>query len=215
MSSLLTVIRAVARDELTTHRAIELGTVTEVTTNSGGSGDHHLECSVRLRGSGLELQRVPVSVGRPGWSTVPRVGDLVVIGFVGGDLNGPVVMGTIHDESTAPPDAEPDEVVYAVPDSGGERRIEIQLPNGNKITVTDDAVVIDYGGSTFNLASGGDITIEAGGNLTLKASQAVKIESGTDLTAKAGTTATVEASATAKLKGAMTTIAGITQFSSS
>lgn len=214
MSSLLTVIRAVAREELAAHRSIDLGTVTDVATNSGGSGDRHLECNVRLRASALELQRVPVSVGRPGLSALPRVGDLVVVAFAAGDTNGAVVIGIVHDESMAPPDAEPDEIVYSVPDGGGERRLEIQLPNGNLITVTDDSVVIDYGGSTFDLRSGGDITIEAGGNLTLKAGQSVTIEAGTDLSAK-GLNATIEASAEAKLKGAMTTIAGITQFSSS
>ena len=214
MSSLLSVIRAVARDEIAARRSVELGTVTDVSTNSGGSGDHHLECNLRLRGSALELQRVPISVGRPGLSALPRVGDLVVVGFVGGDPNGAVVIGIVHDESMPPPDAEPDEIVYAVPDSGGDRRLEIQLPNGNLITVTDDTVVIAYGGSTFDLKADGDITIEAGGNLTLKAGQAITIEAGTELSAKA-VTAAIEASAEAKLKGAMTSIAGITQFSSS
>ena len=42
MSSLLSVIRAVARDEIAARRSVELGTVTDVSTNSGGSGDHHL-----------------------------------------------------------------------------------------------------------------------------------------------------------------------------
>lgn len=214
MSSMLSVVQAIVRDELTALRVVELATVTEVFTNAGGSDDNNLECSVRLRGSGLELQRVPVSVGRPGLSAVPREDDLVVLGFVGGDLNGAVILGTVYDEQSHPPDAESDELVYAVPDDGGTRRIEVQLPNGNLITVTDDVVTISYGGSQFELQADGDITIEAAGNLTLKAGQAVTIEAGTDLSAK-GLNATVEGSAEAKLKGAMTSIAGITQFSSS
>lgn len=214
MSSLLSVIQAVVRDELSGWRSLELGTVTEVFTNAGGQSDHNLECSVRLRGSGLEVMGVPVAVARPGVSAVPRVGDLVVLGFVGGDLNGPVVLGALHDEESRAPDGQPDEVVYTVPDDGGERRLEIQLPNDNLITVTDSAVSITYGGTSFDLRSDGDVTIEAAGNLTLKAGQAVSIEAGTELTAKA-ITAAIEASAEAKLKGAMTSIAGVTQFSSS
>jgi len=214
MSSMLSVIQAIVRNELKAARGIELGVVTEVFTNAGGSGDHNLECSVRLRGSDLELQRVPVSVTRPGLSVVPRVGDLVVMGFAGSDLNGAVILGTVYDEQSHPPDAEADEVVYAVPDDGGTRRVEVQLPNGNLITVTDDAVTIDFGGSTFLLESGGDITIEAGGNLNLKAAQAVTIEAGTDLSAT-GLNVTAESSAQSTLKGAIVSIGGVTQFSSS
>ncbi len=215
MSSLLSVIKAIVREELAASRSIDLGLVTEVYTNSGGGGDHHLECDVRLRGSALELQRVPISVARPGLSSVPRVDDLVVIGFANGDLNGGVVLGILHDQDVAPPDAEPDEVVYVVPDDGGTRRFEMQLPNGDLITVTDDAVTISYGGCTFDVQSGGDITIESAGNLTLKAGQDVKVEAGANLQAKANASASVEAAAEAKLKGAITSIAGVTQFSSS
>ena len=214
MSSMLTVVQAIVREELAAFRGIELGTVTELFTNAGGSGDHNLECSLRLRGSDLELQRVPITVQRPGLSAVPREGDLVAVGFVAGDLNGAVVLGTVYDDESHPPDAEADEVVYAVPDDGGTRRLEVQLPNGDLITVTDDAVTINYSGSLFELQSGGDVTVEAAGNLNLKAGQAVTIEAATDLTAK-GLNVVAEASAEAKLKGAMTSIAGITQFSSS
>lgn len=214
MSSMLPVIQAIVRDQLAAVRGVELGVVTEVFTNAGGSGDHNLECSVRLRGSDLELQRVPVCVARPGLSAIPLEGDLVAMGFAGGDLNAAVILGTLYDEQSHPPDAEPDEVVYAVPDDGGTRRLEVQLPNGNLITVTDDVVRIDYGGSLFEIQSGGDITIEAAGNLNLKAGQAVTIEAGTDLSAT-GLNVTAEGSAQATLKGAAVSIAGMTQFSSS
>jgi phage baseplate assembly protein gpV len=211
---MLSVVQAIVRSELAAVRGVELGVVSAVFTNSGGGGDHNLECNVRLRGSDLELQRVPVCVARPGLSAIPREGDMVAMGFAGGDLNAPVILGTLYDEQSHPPDAEPDEVVYVVPDGGGTRRIELQLPTGDLITVTDDAVTIDYGGSLVDVNSGGDITIEAAGNLTLKAGQAVTIEAGTDVSAT-GLNVTAEGSGQATLKGGLVSIAGVTQFSSS
>ena len=95
----------VARREVAAHRSLGLGVVTEVFTNDGGSGDHHLECSVRLHGSALVLTNAPVAVARPGLSAMPRVDDLVVVGFVDGDVNGAIVLGCLHAADVPPPDA--------------------------------------------------------------------------------------------------------------
>lgn len=213
MSTVVPLIEAVTRRHLAAHRTLSLGVVTEVRTNKGGGGDHHLDVDVQLHGTDMVLQRLPVAVGRIGMSIVPRVGDLVIIGFLDGDVNGAVVLGTIHDADTPSPDAAPDEIVYEVPDSSsGMRRVEIVLPNGNTVTVADSGVTISMGGSSLEVESGGDITIESAGNLTLKAGMGVTIEAGTSVSISC-LEFSAEASATAKLKGAMTTIAGQTSFS--
>ncbi len=213
MSTVVPLIEAVTRRHLAAHRTLSLGVVTDVRTNEGGSGDHHLDVDVQLQGTEMVLQRLPVAVGRVGMSIVPRVDDLVVIGFLDGDINGAVVLGTLHDADTPSPDAAPDQLVYEVPDSGGgERRVEIVLPNGNKVTISDSVVSIAMGGTSLQLESGGDITLESAGSLTLKAQTEVTIEAGTTVAIK-GLEFNAEASATAKLKGAMTTIAGQTSFS--
>jgi uncharacterized protein involved in type VI secretion and phage assembly len=201
----------VARRELAGHRSLGLGVVTEVFT--GGSGDHHLDCHVRLHGSGLVLQDVPVAVARIGVSAVPRVGDLVVLGFVDGDVNGAIVLGVLHADGAPPPDAAADEVVYEVPDAGGSaRRLELRLPNGNTLTVTDSAVDVVMGGTTLKVEADGAITVEAMGDITLKSNGALALEAATNATLKAGAAVTVEGSASATLKGATTSIAGITSF---
>lgn len=213
MSAMVPVLQAIVRDELSAGRGIELGIVTEAFTNEGGSGDSNLAVNVRLRGSAAELQRVPVAVSRSGWSAVPQAGDLVVLGFVGGDLNGAVVLGALYDEQVAAPDAAPDEVVYVVPDAGGSsRRLEIELTNGNTVTILDEEVAIVMGGSRLAVESDGNITLEAAGDLILKAQGAVSVEAGTNVDV-AGLAVAVEASAEAKVKGATTTIAGMTSFS--
>ncbi len=213
MSTFVGVMSEVARRELAAHRSLALGVVTEAFSNEGGSGDHHLDCNVRLHGSELVLQHVPVAVARPGLSALPRVGDLVVLGFLDGDVNGPVLLGTIHAADVPSPDAKPDELVYEVPDAGGgARRLEIRLPNGNLLTVKDDTVTVDMGGTKVVIESGGGISLEAEGDITLSAKGNLTLEAQGNVAIKASANATLEASVKATLKGAMTSIAGMTQF---
>ena len=216
MSSIVPALKAVVRDELAAQRAAELGIVTQVYTNEGGSGDTNLAVNLRVRGSALELQHVPVAVGRLGLSAVPRVGDLAVVVFVGGDLNGPVVLGFLYDEQTRPPDGKASEIVYKVPDDAADddRRIEVQLPSGNTLTLQDKKLTVTMGGTTLTVEADGAITLDAAGDLKLKAGGSVSIEAGTDATLKAGTSVTVEGQVEAKLKGVTTSIAGMTSFSS-
>jgi len=214
VSAVVPVLRAIVRDELAAQRGCSLGVVTQVFTNEGGSGDHNLALNVRLRGSAVELQHVPLAVGRLGLSLAPRVGDLVVIAHVDGDLNGAVALGFLYDEQNRPPDAKPDEIVYKVPDDekSGVRRLELELPSGNKLTLEDTKLVVTMGSTKVTVEADGAITLEAGGDVNLKAQGAINIEATGAATLK-GSSVTVEGQSAAKLKGATTTIAGNTNFS--
>jgi hypothetical protein len=210
------MLRAVIREELAAARALELAIVTRVYTNEGGSGDNNLAVDARVRGSALELQRVPVAVGRLGMSAVPREGDLAAIAFVGGDLNAPIALGFLYDEQTRPPDAGKDEVVYKVPDDAadGKRRFELQLPSDRKVTIHDDKVVVTMGSTSLTIEADGDVKVEAGGDLTLKASGKLKLEAGGEATLK-GNSVKVEAATSTTLKGTTTSIKGTIDFSPS
>lgn len=214
MSSLVPVVRAVVREELKALRATELGVVSNVRTKDGG--DNNIDVDLLLRGSALELLRVPVALSRLGLSAAPQVEDLAVVSFVGGDLNSPVVLGFLYDEQTRPPDAAPDEVVYEVPDSGSSdaRRVEIKTASGHTVTLLDDSVSIVMGSTTMTVEADGDITLESGANLALKATGSLSIEAGQDVTIK-GLSVTAEGQTEAKLKGVQVSIAGLTNFSAS
>lgn len=225
MSELVPALQALVRDELGSVRTIELGIVTQTYSNEGGSGDNNIAISVRVRGSALELQHVPVAVGRLGLSVAPRVGDLVVLAFVGGDVNGAVALGFLYDEQTRAPDASVTEIVYVVPDdqADADRRFELQLPNSNTLTVKDGSVEIVMGQTTVKVENDGAITLDAKGDVELKsqgsislsAQQDVKIEASSNASLKGSSGVTVESSASATLKGSTTTIAGTTSFSAS
>ena len=216
MSTIVPALQAVVRDELAHVRTIELGAVTQVFANEGGSGDTNLAVNLRIRGSAVELQHVPVAIGRLGLSFVPREEDLAVVAFVGGDLNGPVVLGFLYDEKTRPPDATASELVYVPRDDADDdaRRVELQLPSGNKLTVQDKKLTVTMGGTTLTIEADGAIALEASGDISLKAGGSVTIEGQQDVKVKAGTAASVEGGTEAKLKGVTTTIAGMTSFSS-
>jgi hypothetical protein len=211
---LVPALQAVVRDELSTRRTIELGIVTKAYTNEGGSGDNNLAVDVRLRGSALELQRVPVTVGRLGFSAASRAGDLALLAFVGGDLNGAVCVGFLYDEQTRPPGAKPTELVYVVPDDAADddRRLELELAGGNKLTVQDSKLTVTMGSTTLVIEADGAITLEAGGDIGLKSKGKISIEAQQAVTVK-GSSVTVEGQSEAKLKGATVGIAGNTSFS--
>jgi len=215
------VLRAVVRDELAGRQPLALAAVTAVETNADGNGAHNIEVNAQLHGSDLELQRVPVACGRVGLAATPRVGDTVVVAFVGGDLNGAVAIASLHDEQRHPPKSGPDEVVYEVTDDAADvRRVEVITASGNTVTIKDDSVKIVMGATTVEVVADGAVTIEADTDITLKAGGDVKIEAGGNLDLKAAKNATVkgdvnatlEASSAATVKGSTTSVKGQTSF---
>jgi len=224
MSDLIPMLRAIVREELARHRSTELGIVTEVFAKTGSDSPNNHQANVRLRSTGVELQRAAVAVARPGLSLLPRVGDLVVVAFISGDLNTPVILGSVYTDQMQPPEGDPLDVVYQPPDEENAdiRRFHLELPGGTRLTVGDDSVLLESGGTKVEILRDGDATIESAGKLTLKAQGDVVIEAGGNIEIKAtsnatlkGVATTVEGSGEAKVKAAAVTLAGNTSFSPS
>jgi len=108
VSNPLSAVRAVVREEQQRLRFPELGVVTQVHAKSADGGKENHQVGVRLPASDVELLRAPVAVGRMGLSALPRVGDLVVVVFINGDINAPIVVGTLYDHQQHPPRATGD-----------------------------------------------------------------------------------------------------------
>lgn len=223
MSDLMGVIRAVVRDELGRRRPPELGTVTVVNPKTGDDDDGNHQVNIKLR-SGLELQRVPVTVARLGLSALPNVGDLMIVDFVGGDLNAPVAVGCLYDEQAHPPQAAEHEVVYQPPDPGDSsvRRMHVELQNGNVITLGDDKLTIIFGDTSVVINKDGDVAISAKGKVSLSAQSDIEIDAQGDLKLSArgsvslkGSSTTIEGQSSTTVKGPSVTLAGNTQFSPS
>ena len=224
MSDLIATLRAIVRDELQRSRAPELGTVSQVYARTGNDSKDNHQVNVKLRSSGLELQRVPVLVGRLGLSALPNQDDLVLVEFVDGDLNAPVVVGCLYDDQAHPPVAQLHDVVYQPPDDqdSSVRRLHIELQSGSTITLDDDKLVLKLGDTTLTVNRDGDVVIDAKGNIQLKSQGDIELDASGDVKISAqsqlsltGMTTSVEGQSQTKVKGAQLALAGMTQFSPS
>lgn len=222
---LLTALRSIVRDELARLQPPEIGVVSQVhpRVGEGDAGNHQVD--VRLRASGVELHRVPVTVPRLGLSALPEVGDTVLVAFVGDDLNGAVVVGCLYDDEAHPPVAAAHEVVYQPPEEedAAVRRLHVELAGGGTLTLGDESLEIVFGDTRVVLHRDGDVEIQAAGGVTLSAGGDLKLSAGgtieaeaqADVTLKAGAQGSFEATAQVGLKGAKVAIAGLTEFSPS
>lgn len=103
MNELMDLVRRAVREELALHRGPQLATVTALAAHESDDDTGNYEVDVRLKHDGLELPKVPVAVPHIGVAAPPRVGDLVLVGFVDHDIQQPLVMGRFyHDQERAP-----------------------------------------------------------------------------------------------------------------
>lgn len=195
-TALYDTLRALIREELGTWRGSELGVVQAVLP----SDPDNYAATVALRASDLVLDAVPLLTARKGVASVPDVGDLVLVSFVGGDLNRPVILGTLYNDEDRPPPNAAGQFVIHLP--GGEnesdalrlelheadpRRAVLKVGGACTLTVQDDdpVVTVDVGGqAAIEISRSGNVTLEGGGNLTLKGSGNVTLEAGGTLALK-------------------------------
>lgn len=242
MESVVGVMKRVAEHEARRILTTELGVVTAVFPHADEGDADNYQVSVQLKtrllpdGQRMELRRVPVATPYLGYAAIPGVGDLVLVQFIGGDVNAPVVTGRLYDDENRPPPNQQDELlVRHKRDAGGSIRLDaegrIVLASGsgeNTLTVDDEAITltnekfsltIDVTGEKIVLSSDRDLRLVAsGGTLSLEG-DAVEITSASDvkITASSGTLsaevmeASLKASTSATLEAsAAMTIKGAT-----
>lgn len=200
MNDLVSVIQAIIRDQLACFKTAELGVVTRVHSHSSGGDKNNYQCDVRLRDSGLELKRLSVATQRIGAVAIPNEDDLVLVQYLNGDMHTAVVTGRVYNDKDRPPVAKPHEFVYVSPDDAesGVRRIYLELPNGNTLTLDDDKLVVEMGKTRLTMKHDGEVVVNSGDqNITLTDQGGsnkveIKAQSG-QLTVQAQTKVVVEA----------------------
>lgn len=192
-------IQRIVRDELRQVRTAELAIVEAQHPHASASDKENYACTVRLRDSQIVLAEVPVLTGRIGATAIPGVGELVLVQFVAGDVNRPVICGRLYNDQDRPPENEDGKAVMHLPlgaaDSdavhlelwtGDTRKVVVKLGSGLELTVQDDdpAVTLAVGqNATLEIAQDGAVALESQGDLELKGA-GITIEAQGDLTLK-------------------------------
>lgn len=162
--------------------------------------------------------------GERGWVFRPEIGDEVVIGFLNGDPNAPVVLGALHSsDRPAPIQASDDNHEKGIVTRSGIKlmfdddavALDIETPNGNKIQISDDegrVQITDESSNAITMNADG-ITLESAKDIVIKASRDVQIEgvnielkAQAQLTAEGSAGATVSSSGTTDVKGSLVRI---------
>jgi len=154
----------------------------------------------------------------------PEIGDEVIVGFINGNPNDAIVLGMMNSSAKpAPLTASDDnhekgfvtrsEIKFIFNDE--KKSVVLETPGGKKITVDDDAGIIqieDENSNKITLNSGGiilespsDISIKATGDLTLEGTN-VSVKANAQFKAEGSAGAEVSTSAIAVLKGSMVQI---------
>lgn len=206
MSRVAEVLQAISRHEAERLLTCELAVVTSSFDDADGPDSHTV--SVRLKDSGLALQRVPMASALTGGAALPRAGDVVLVLMPRGDLSSAVAIAQVYSDERRPPvfsrdeaalvwpgdaaDPETEAVDVRVRADGSERALSVTLGGDQDalLSVRDGTVELTAGGVQVKLAhsssSDGTVEIAAGGTR-------VQLAQDGDLT--------IEAAGTLKLKG--------------
>lgn len=216
MVSVVETIRKIAEIEVKKLHLVELGVVTSVFPHSSDSDKDNYECNVKLKNREVELRRVPVATQHIGLVNIPHIGDLVLVAFLNGDINSPVIIGRLYTDEDRPPTNKMGEVIYKPPYSRQEglRRIHFEFPGGMILSITDGEIDAKAGKTIIKMNRDGDITIESNADIFVKTKGATTVTSDGDITLesrqainiKAGTTANIESSGPMNIKGVIVNI---------
>lgn len=226
MIDLVGLIKDIVRKEMGAAPPSAFGTVAAIHLPDA-AGTTQYACDVTLQGTDATLEKVPLLTPYLGQQVAPAVGDVVVLAYVGGDPDAPVITGFAFSEAVPPQEIAAGERLIRLPHdgadgdridmrqtagTGGSRAWSVTLPDGPELKITDAALTatvgdfvltIDSDGGEASLTAGGaTLTLAGSGEVTLNCDGDMTFESAGNLTLKAGASVEIEAGATMALKGA-------------
>lgn len=226
MSTIVSTIQEIIRQELRRVRIADLGIVEDVYPHSGSGDDDNYGCDVRLKNSGLLLKRVPIAIGHIGTAAIPNKGDLVLLAFDKGDVNQPIIIGRLYNQKQRPPLNTTDEVIFRLPlaeadnktikgairnhpSSSPPREIIFEMPPKITVRITDGTVRATAGKTEMKLdqpgGSGGTVTVFAGRTrITMNQDGDVTVEAAANMSFKATGDLTIQGQ-NVKIEGQLNT----------
>lgn len=228
MDSIVGVMKRVAEHEVQRIQTTELGVVTAVFPHGEESDSENYHCSVKLKqhrladGQPLELRNVPVVTPYIGLVCIPNVGDLVLLNFIGGDINAPIITGRLYNDEDRPPINKKNEFLlqHTIKEGGSikldeEGKVLITSKDEkNVITVENEKIslvnekyslIIDVSGEKITISSDKDIELNAQqGKLSLNAKE-IEITASADLTLNAQKNIEIKADSQFTIEGTSAT----------
>ncbi|MES0488423.1 MAG: phage baseplate assembly protein V [Leptospirales bacterium] len=191
---MIEVMQKVAAKEAQKIYTTEIGVVSAIFPHEAADDMDNYQCSITLQnkktpeGKDFELRKVPVASQHVGLVMIPDVGDLVVVAFINGNVNAPIILARLYDEKNRPPENSAGQLVLKhlkntliELDSG--TKIEID-PKGNvaidstgNISVTSQGQVSLQSEKDFSINSKGMVSVDATKKATIKSADDVVIES--------------------------------------
>ena len=179
--SIIGIMQKVAQKEAEKIYTNELGIVTALFPHSTESDKNNYQCSVQLKnrktadGGDFELRKVPVLTGHIGLANIPNIGDLVLVTFVNGNLNAPIITGRLYNEEDVPPISEENTMVLTQTES-----IKIETNSGTIVEIDKDGNV--------KITAKGDIIMQEGDKGAARKDDSVEvtIPAGTFITSVSG-----------------------------
>jgi type VI secretion system secreted protein VgrG len=155
---------------------------------------------------------------------LPRVGQEVVVSFLEGNPDYPLITGCVYNASNITPYTLPDDQTKSTiktnsskggsgfnelrfEDKAGSEEIFIQAQKDLNVTVLNNqtaTVTKDYSLSVkgnYTLKVSGNLSIDVSGSIAIKSGTSYDNSAGTEMTNKAGTTLTNQASASQTVDG--------------
>ena len=224
MDNLIDMAQKIAGKEIEKIYTTELGIVTESFPHSAEDDNNNYQCSVKLKNLKLDdgqdfiLKKVPVMTSYMGHTAIPNVDDLVIISFIGGNINAPVITGRLYNDIDRPPlhNESEFEIKHTLKEGGAikidkDGKITLTSKNEENILLVEDEKIsvsnekmemtVDFANEKIVINSNKDIEIKAeNGKVSIK-SKELDIAAESSLKIESGGGADVKASGAMTLKG--------------
>ena len=164
-TSITGLIKKIVEKEIKKININEIGIVTSIFPHANVKDTDNYECNVKLRDSGLELRKVPVATQQIGLASIPNVGDLVLVSFVKGDINAPVIVGRLYNDEDRPPANKDKEIIYIPPDKSNTGKIHVKFPSGVSFKLDDNGIVAKAGRTKIIMNNNGNMVINSNAKL--------------------------------------------------
>jgi phage baseplate assembly protein gpV len=179
MESIVSIMQQIAAREAEKIYTTELGIVTAIFPHEDEQDKNNYQCSINLKnrkkanGKDFELRKVPLTTGHIGTVIIPNVGDLVVVAFINGDLNAPIIIGRLYNDEQLPPISKKEELVVEgievikVKMKDGKTTIEIDK-DGNMTVNAQKKITLKNEKTSLEMDDEGNITMQSDQKMTFK-----------------------------------------------